>query len=590
METHHATCSGSATNVWLSKQSKLDIISDFKKKVAVKVRAIHEESASAQCAGKPKATPMTLSTSSCWSASHQLGNALSQFSSRLVAGHLDCAADLQTGIKQVSQMENDSSQQEDANSDADGLVKQHLQLKGCTSSASMQPSESTWAESREPSSSSSASVQTSSVESPNFIAHEHIDGSMLGQGQLSLARSGVTLSDELPSQSERCVPPADSPKAHTEGVEPNVERPPLDLCTSREQAYNHPHSQGVRDVMHPGQTESSQLPRRQAEPVSDETADKYGHWRSSLNRALKFCHTKTGFADREEEAILRRSLDLPETAQDSRITLLEFGSKHIFVTAPHTIFLLRDGHSPHARELFTDEIGSGLAQALDGTYLTWNSEEKKRSEVLWKLSKKLHGKKCASSDCLLDPQNRDPNFLLKTEIQKNLWYQTMQATATDWRAEQGGAHLLHLDVHGSKDPPDIDAHCTLGLGAMYVRAEENSNGPDKQGVAQFGAALRQELIPVMKAMRLQPSALVLRVAMEPRERTSALQRFAGVCEDGSHMTQTQQAMLFPGFSHSVQLEMSKAMRTKLNEHPDVLGQFASAIHKVWKSIVDQNGT
>merc|ERR1712061_150517 len=80
---------------------------------------------------------------------------------------------------------------------------------------------------------------------------------------------------------------------------------------------------------------------------------------------------------------------------------------------------------------------------------------------------------------LLDPRNRDPNYLSTSELDSNPWCKEMITLASQWREQfqhDQEPTILHIDIHGSQNPPDSPAHITVGLGAMCVRAR-------KQGLA-----------------------------------------------------------------------------------------------------------
>merc|ERR1740122_255336 len=57
-----------------------------------------------------------------------------------------------------------------------------------------------------------------------------------------------------------------------------------------------------------------------------------------------------------------------------------YDSRPILVTAPHSIPVLRDGHSPHNPQLHTAEIASAFASVLGGTSLQWTGPQQRSNE------------------------------------------------------------------------------------------------------------------------------------------------------------------------------------------------------------------
>merc|ERR1712070_1026309 len=121
---------------------------------------------------------------------------------------------------------------------------------------------------------------------------------------------------------------------------------------------------------------------------------------------------------------------------------------------------LRDGWTPHLVEEYTAAIAQVLTKKLLGTSLMWTPAEQRRVELLRTLAKKSGAK----SGSLLDPENRDPNYLSTAELAENSWFKQMLSTATSWRSTLGhSVSILHLDIHGCKDPPSTPSHLTVGL-------------------------------------------------------------------------------------------------------------------------------
>ena len=60
---------------------------------------------------------------------------------------------------------------------------------------------------------------------------------------------------------------------------------------------------------------------------------------------------------------------------------------------------------------------AATSDALNGTWLTWTHWEQRRSDILWGIGKRH----CANSGDLLDPENRDPNYLTEAEWASSSW-------------------------------------------------------------------------------------------------------------------------------------------------------------------------
>ena len=210
---------------------------------------------------------------------------------------------------------------------------------------------------------------------------------------------------------------------------------------------------------------------------------------------------------------------------------------------------------------------------------------------------------------LLDPRNRDPNFLATSELQKNAWFQQIRKLSETWSLKFGiDLEMLHVDVHGCQDPPNTPSHLTVGLGAMCFHAIDLGDADAYEDAICFGNAVCRELSQVLaKAQGLRPRAALVRLAApgsmpcrieidrlteDPRiplcfvalsfegpEDENCAPRFSGAWRGGRH-TQSQQAIR-AGFTHAVQLELSKALRAILATDEILLSGFASALRAAW---------
>ncbi|CAE7242237.1 unnamed protein product [Symbiodinium pilosum] len=242
---------------------------------------------------------------------------------------------------------------------------------------------------------------------------------------------------------------------------------------------------------------------------------------------------------------------------------------------------LRDGQSPHLVEKHT-EIASGISRYLEGSCLAWAAMERRRTELLWRLSKRVNeerGRLDIRDGHLLDPRNRDPNFLATAELETNSWFQQMLKTSAAWKVKFGDLEVLHVDVHGCQDPPNTPSHLTIGLGAMCFHAIDQGDTDSYQDAMRFGHALCRELSDILaKAQGLRPRAALVRLAA-PGPEDEHCPRFSGAWRGGRH-TQSQQAII-AGFTHAVQLELSKALRAILASDETLLKGFAAAIRAAW---------
>lgn len=269
---------------------------------------------------------------------------------------------------------------------------------------------------------------------------------------------------------------------------------------------------------------------------------------------------------------------------------LSLGQRPILVTAPHSMALLRDGQAPHLVEGNTAEIAGGIAEYLGGSCLTWSLSERRRTELLWRLSKRVNQQRGAldiRDGHLLDPRNRDPNFLATGELNQNLWFQQMSKALQRMQTPDGRyLETLHVDVHGCQDPPNTPSHLTIGLGAMCFHAIDLGDSELFEWALHFGDRLHDEFQQVLSKAstsgRLRPRALLVRVAAPPSaEAEDECPRFSGAWRGMDRHTQSQQAVGFVGFSHSLQLEFSKALRQLLVMDDALLARFADALRTAW---------
>lgn len=270
-----------------------------------------------------------------------------------------------------------------------------------------------------------------------------------------------------------------------------------------------------------------------------------------------------------------------------RIELIEEGSQPVLVTAPHNIFLRRDGQPAHVMEEYTTLIAQRIARQLHGTCLSWSRSEQYRSELSWSLARhRGHDDTDGDPGEFLDPRNRDPNYLSADELAQNLWFQQMSRLAEKWRETLGrGCRTLHVDVHGCKDPPCTPSHLTVGLAAMRHEADSGRGLLSPARVEAFSVALESELSAALRGLDLRPRSTLVRVlAPDLMAAEDEIERLSGAWPPSvKRLTQSQQAVTFARFTHSCQLEMSKALRRILFRDEGAVIRFGKALRKAWAS-------
>lgn len=302
----------------------------------------------------------------------------------------------------------------------------------------------------------------------------------------------------------------------------------------------------------------------------------------------------------------RRVADAADDGGDlsRRCELVRFGAKPILVTAPHNIFLRRDGHPPHTLEEYTAWIAQRLAREISGSSLCWTREAQWRSETRYALGQRRKAAGVADGiEKELDPLNRDPNFLLPEELPKNHWFVKMQGWVGE-RQQQGV--MLHIDLHGCQDPPKHPAHAMLGLGAMRQHAEalpedsperelwlgrmhafaEGLKGPVSEVLASIlDSAAKRGTSPMVTPnwATVGAAATVTGLNAAVNEAGEYVETLSGAWPPFlNRYTQTQQSISVAGMSHAVQLEMSRTLRQVLVASSDGIAMLAHTIHAAWR--------
>merc|ERR1711988_569263 len=87
----------------------------------------------------------------------------------------------------------------------------------------------------------------------------------------------------------------------------------------------------------------------------------------------------------------------------------------------------------------------------------------------------------------------------------------------------------------------------------------------------------------MTVENFYPEGDLVRIVELTRD-SSTDHRFSGAClQDPSRVTQSQQAVEYAGFSHSVQLEMSKSLRCTLMVSETLPERLIQALQNAWNA-------
>ncbi|CAJ1335356.1 unnamed protein product [Effrenium voratum] len=157
----------------------------------------------------------------------------------------------------------------------------------------------------------------------------------------------------------------------------------------------------------------------------------------------------------------------------------------------------------------------------------------------------------------------------------------MARIADQWRhTKDGGLRpTLHIDVHGCRDPPATPSHLTVGLAAMRHEVAMGRSPLSQARVEAFAQALQAELNSVLSNLDLRPRSQLVRVLL-PAGKSGDLERLSGAWpQEERRLTQSQQAVAFAGFTHSCQLELSKALRRALSRDDAATGRLGRAVTK-----------
>jgi len=263
----------------------------------------------------------------------------------------------------------------------------------------------------------------------------------------------------------------------------------------------------------------------------------------------------------------------------------EFGVRPVLVTAPHNAYLLRDGQQVHVLEEYTSWIARAIARELTGATICWTQQAQWHTEMLHALGqrRRLLGKAQSAGE-LLDPRNRDPNYLLPSELAGNPWFLKLR----EWASHAPPSRALHLDVHGCRDPPKHPAHAMLGFGAMRQHAERLPELERRAGLDRVGAFARAleggvgALLAGLLGVPPGEAVVITGLTQAVDELGNPVATLQGAWPPGvGRLTQTQQSVSYAGVGHALQLELSWTLRHELVKDPAALAQLACTIRDIW---------
>ena len=257
----------------------------------------------------------------------------------------------------------------------------------------------------------------------------------------------------------------------------------------------------------------------------------------------------------------------------------------VLFSAPHTIFLRRDGHSDHLKEGTTRVVATECARYAAGSCLTWSAIQ----TTIW------------ANSGMSDRANRDPNYLHRSELGGDPFHGAIGSFCDGAKAKAGGGAIIHYDIHGRRDYSaavgNDDSDCDVGTGAFrQVHGAEAA-----QRVAEtVGAALRSVFLGVvMSAPRSRkkttkgkkavaaaagaaatPSVPAAAPTPAPPARPLVVlttpQLQGAKPKKSGYLTMTQQSLIC-GADVSVQLELSARLRNRLRKDKKLLGAVAHAL-------------
>ena len=245
----------------------------------------------------------------------------------------------------------------------------------------------------------------------------------------------------------------------------------------------------------------------------------------------------------------------------------------VLFSAPHTIFLRRDGHRDHLKESTTRLVATECARYAAGSCLTWSAMQ----TTIW------------ANSGMSDRANRDPNYLHRSELGGDPFHSAIRAFCGAARAR--GSAVVHFDIHGRRDYSaaigNDQSDCDVGTGA--VRQLHGAEVAERVAEA-VGAALRLAfdgvtfVAPRRKkgakgrvAKKVPPIAnAAAPVPLRPLAVHTSPQLQGAKPVESGYLTMTQQSLVC-GAGVSVQLELSARLRNRLRKDRALLQKVAHAL-------------
>ena len=136
--------------------------------------------------------------------------------------------------------------------------------------------------------------------------------------------------------------------------------------------------------------------------------------------------------------------------------------ERLLFTAPHGIFVPREGERAHVPEEWTTLLATSFARATGGVSVTWSQPERARSKLLRQP----------------DQQLQDPNRVEPSRALEYGWGLALERLARDAGTSPGTSRgiisnraCLHVDIHGRRDPSTSASEigpgdCDIGAAAL----------------------------------------------------------------------------------------------------------------------------
>lgn len=218
----------------------------------------------------------------------------------------------------------------------------------------------------------------------------------------------------------------------------------------------------------------------------------------------------------------------------------------VLFTAPHSLYLRRQGHAHHVPEKHTAALARRFAAAVGGSFLTWKRREERRVLDMCEFVGEP------------DATNADPNFTHYEELESSPWTRKLLEVRRCFGPDRP---CLHVDLHGCQEPrPGAGADLVVGLRAMDLI--------DAEGCMELREGLAEAFSLILEGFT---------VNVRP-------QKFlTGASPDPKRMTLTQQSLSERGggWTHAVQLEMSPRLRKALIGDKCLSVLLAKAITMSW---------